>query len=309
MSVSSTVSPKDSDSAVVLRWQILEAAVLLAAFAWVFEAFLHRQWRFAITQQADWGHTLVIPFICGYFVYLSREKLLASPFRPSWPGLVPMLIGIGWYTTCAIGPKPLFHHNLQGLGVWLAFFGLVLLVFGYRAMRYLWFPLLYLLIFGQTISHKFMEIVTYKLQDITARGSHLLLILLGMDVERAGNTLTIFNDGVPMPLNIAEACSGMRMLMAFLALGVFMAFTGLNRQWQRAALVVMAFPTAVFVNILRVCTLALLSKLDVNFAAGEFHSAVGLVWLVPALLIYLGLMWIIRNLVIEQPQGGLGGRS
>ena len=76
-----------------------------------------------------------------------------------------------------------------------------------------------------------------------------------------------------------------------------------------SALVVLAFPTAVFVNILRVVTLALLSKLDANFAAGEFHSFVGLVWLIPALLIYLGLMWIIRNLVIEGPRAGkVGGK-
>ncbi|UCD74963.1 MAG: exosortase/archaeosortase family protein [Phycisphaerales bacterium] len=309
MSVSPAAIGQDQSSAAALRWQILGAAVLLAVFAWVFWAFLHRQWRFAITHQADWGHTLVIPFICAYFVYLNRAKLLVRPFRPAWSGLVPMLLGVAWYTTCAIGPRPLFHHNLQGAGVWLAFFGLVLLIFGYRAMKYLWFPLLYLLVFGQTISNKFMEIVTYKLQDITARGSHLVLVLLGMDVDRAGNTLTVFQDGEPMPLNIAEACSGMRMLMAFLALGVFMAYTGLDRSWQRTALVILAFPTAVFVNILRVVTLALLSKVDTDFAAGEFHSFVGLVWLVPALLIYLGLMWIIRNSVIEEARPGRTGTA
>ncbi len=52
-------------------------------------------------------------------------------------------------------------------------------------------------------------------------------------------------------------------------------------------------------NILRVVTLALLTLIDTDFAAGDFHSFIGLVWLVPALFIYLGLMWVIRHIVVE----------
>jgi exosortase/archaeosortase family protein len=93
----------------------------------------------------------------------------------------------------------------------------------------------------------------------------------------------------------------MRMLMAFLALGVAMAYTGLHRPWQRVLLVLMAVPTAIFVNILRVCTLGVLSMVDSGLAAGDFHSFIGLVWLIPAFLIFLGLMWLIRHSVIEPP--------
>lgn len=302
MSTTSPVKRDDPQSAAVLRWQIACAVVLLAVFCWTFWSFIYRQWLFAIDNQADWGHTLVIPFICGYFVYLSRDKLLAEPFKPAWSGLAPILVGLAIYTICTIGPQALLHHNLHGIGVWTTLFGIVLLLFGYRAMKYLLFPLLYLLVFGQTISYRFMEIVTHELQDITARGSHIVLLVMGVDVDRAGNTLTIFSNGEPMPLNIAEACSGMRMLMAFLALGVFLAFTSLKKTWQRATLVVLALPTAIVVNILRVVTLAFLTLINVNFAAGEFHSFVGLVWLVPALLIYMGLVWIIRHLVVEGAQ-------
>ena len=244
-------------------------------------------------------YTLVIPFIAGYFVYLKRGELLAEPFRTTWIGLVPILLGTAWYVTCALGPPTLRHHNLLGAGVALTFFGIVLLFFGFRAMRWLWFPLAYLAVFGQTISDVLMNIVTFEMQDITARGSHLLLIVLGLDVDRLGNTLFLFDEGVERQLNIAEACSGMRMLMAFLALGVAMAFTGLKRVWQRVALVVLAVPTAIFVNVLRVVTLVLLSLLDTEFAAGDFHTAVGLVWLLPAFMIYLGFMWIIRRIVVE----------
>ncbi len=279
---------------------ILWSFIMAIAFGWIFWDFLQRQFWFAIEQQADWGHTLVIPFIAGYFVWLCKDKLLAQPFKRAWLGLAPIVLGLAWYSLCALGPTSMHHHNLMGLGVASTLSGLVLFIFGWRAMRYLWFPLLYLFVFGQTISDRFMEIVTFELQDIASIGSYYGLSFLGLDMTRAGNTLEIFFDGETYPLNIAEACSGMRMLMAFFALGVAMAFTGLKYFWQRAILVGLAIPTAVFVNILRVMTLGLLSIADSGFSSGDFHTFIGTLWLIPAFLIYLGIVWVLKNLIIEE---------
>lgn len=308
MSQSSTISATTVPRSVDLRGPIAVSIVLAALMTWVFWDFLYRQVKWSIEKPADWGHTLVIPFIAGYFVWLRRKDLLKIGFKTTWIGFIPVVVGIAWYMACVFGPQVLWHHNLRGAGVAITLFGIVLLFCGWRAMLILWFPLLYLVVFGQVISDRFMEIVTFKLQDITARGSWFVMMLGGMDVERQGNSLYLWTEGAsePFPLNIAEACSGMRMLMAFLALGVAMAYTGLPRLWQRVLLVLLAFPTAVAVNIMRVVTLALLSRVDPDFTAGEFHTFVGLVWLVPAFLIYLGLVWIIRNTVVEKPGPGAG---
>jgi hypothetical protein len=56
--------------------------------------------------------------------------------------------------------------------------------------------------------------------------------------------------------------------------------------------------------VLRVFTLGILSLYDSNFAAGDFHSFVGLVWLMPALIFYLGIMWFLRNLFVEPAPAG-----
>jgi exosortase len=280
----------------LLFWSI----VIFMAFAWIFWDFLQRQVMFAVQQQADWGHTLIIPFISGYFIWLCRGALLSEPFTHAKSGILVLLVGLAWYSICALGPAALHHHNLMGFGVAVSITGIFLYLFGWRSMRYLWFPLLYLFVFGQSISDRFMEIVTFKLQDIASIGSFYGLTLLGLDVTRAGNTLEIFYNDVSYPLNIAEACSGMRMLMAFLALGVAMAYKGLPHIWQRITLVVLALPTAVFVNILRVMSLGLLSIADSGFSSGDFHTFVGTLWLIPAFLIYLGIVWILKNLVIEE---------
>jgi exosortase len=280
------------------------AAALLAVYAWVFWEFLRTQALWAWRFQADWGHTAIIPLVAIWFVHLRRRELAGVAFRTTWWGLLLVALGVGWYTlTCLVDAAR--HHNLQGLGAWAALVGLTLLFCGPRAMRWLAFPLAYLLVFGQSVSDNAMSLVTLRLQDIAARGAHFVLVLLGLDVDRTGNTLWLHEGlGISRPINIAEACSGMRMLMAFLALGVAIAYTSLPRLWQQAVLVALAVPTALLVNVLRVVTLGLLSLMDSGLAAGDFHTFVGLVWLLPAFFIYMGLVWVIRRAVIEAPPRG-----
>lgn len=326
---------------------LVGGVVVLGLLVLLFYGFFRSQVIRAYTEQADWGHIFVIPFIAGYFVHLNRVQLLARPFKTTWTGLPLMIAGMAVYMISVFGPPTLNHLNIQGFGVWLTICGLVLLFFGWRAMRWLWFPLVYLFCFGQYISEKLLNTVTFQMQDVTARGAAVLLSLF-LQVEREGNVISIIHNGVSTPLNIAQACSGMRMLVAFMALGVAMGYTGFRplpllpgamalaerrfaeadaargwrravaaplqfmagsvialpvlaaRNWQRIALFLMAVPTAIFVNILRVCTLGVLTLLNVDFAAGEFHTFVGLVWLIPAFLIYLGLMWVIRHVLVEE---------
>jgi exosortase len=289
-----------SASRTIGRGTYVGAALVAAVFVLVYGEFLVRQVRYAITHQADWGHTLVIPLIAGYFVYGHRDRIMREGFRTNWFGLALIVIGMAWYVLFTLGPEALNHHNFQAPGVALTLLGLTILFCGFRSLAYLWFPLAYLCLFGQYISDRFMHMVTFTMQDIAAMGSWVALNLIGLDTDRSGNALVIWSQGVPRHLNIAEACSGMRMLMAFLALGAAMAYTGLPRLWQQVALVVLAVPTAIFVNILRVVTLGILSLYNTEFAAGDFHHLIGLIWLVPAFFIYLGLMWILRKLVVEE---------
>jgi exosortase len=274
--------------------------LLVAALVAVFWFFFYAQVRSAYLYPSDWGHTLVIPILSGYFIWLKRHEILAEPFKPAWSGLLLMLIGIGIYFLGYLGPKSLLvHSNARGAGVGMTVFGIALLLFGWRAMRYLWFPLLYWVLFGQTISDGILKPVTERMQDVAARGAWVLLNLVGIDTEREGNVLNVYSGGEKKPLNVAEACSGMRMLLAFLALGVAIAHTGLDRWWQKGLLIAAGIPVAIGVNILRVMTLGVLSLWNINFAAGNFHHVVGLVWLLPAFVLYLGILWVLRNVIIE----------
>jgi exosortase len=284
------------------RTMVAAAAVFAVGFVLTFWEFLRNQAIQAVTQPSDWGHTLVIPFISGYLVWLRRKELLAQPFRPSWSALVLFVGGLAIYMFSAFGPPAVQHHNVRGFGCGIALLGAALSVFGTASFRWVWFPWAYWVVFGQSISERLMSKVTERMQDWSAIGADVLLNSLGIDTERSGNVLTVhMSDGTLHPLNVAEACSGMRTLMAFLAIGVAMAALGLPRWWQRALLVLAGVPISLFVNVLRVSSLGLLSMLDSNLSAGEFHSMVGLVWLVPAFLLFLGAMWVIGNIVVDDP--------
>lgn len=273
---------------------------IAVVFSAIFFDFLRRQVAFAVEQPADWGHTLVIPAVGVWLAMRNRNALLAEPFRPTLWGLVPLFLGTGWYMLCVFGPAPLFHHNLQGAGVGLSLFGIVLGLFGWRAMRWLLFPLAYVVIFSQTVSEKLLNVVTFRLQDWAAIGADVTLNVMGVECDREGNVLWVLSGGQAKPLNIAEACSGMRMVVAFLALGTALSYTSTRRWWKRAILIAAAVPVALGVNVLRVVTLGMGSLYDVAFAQGDFHAFIGLLWLVPAFLLYLFLMWILERAFPEE---------
>jgi exosortase len=297
MTITAQQHPPSAPAPAVLA---LMVAVLVALGAAVFYDFFRQQVAFAVTQPSDWGHTLLIPAVGAYFVWLRRADLVREPFHPFWPALGMLLVGVAWYALCVIGPKPLFHHNLQAAGVTLALFGAAWTILGTRAMRVLWFPLLYVCIFGQTLSERLLSKVTFLLQDLAALGAYGVLLVLGLDADRSGNTITVISEGVSHPLNVAEACSGMRMVVAFTALGTFLAYTQMHGIVQRALMVLAALPVAVAVNILRIVTLGVLSLADSNFASGEFHHFVGLVWMLPGLLLFLGVQWVINNVMVDE---------
>lgn len=302
MSAAPTISANQPATKVVEispKSAMMAGGVLVVLLVSVFWEWFRRQVAWASHEPSDWGHTLIIPFISGYFVWNKRHIILAQPLRPAWIGALIMIFGIAWYMVCNVGPAGLAHHNIRSTGLGITLIGIGLLLLGWRAMEYVWFPLFYMIIFAQTVSERFMNLVTYRMQDISAKGAYVLLNLIGIQTDHSGNVLTIFKDGEPVQLNVAEACSGMRMLVAFLALGVAMAYVSLPKLWQQISLVALGIPISIFVNVLRVASLGILGMFDQNFMSGEFHHMIGLVWLLPAFFSYLGALWILSQFLVE----------
>ncbi len=269
--------------------------------------FLYRSLLIALDDN-NWSHAMLIPFISLYYLYQNRARLMDIRSRVCWWGLPLVFAGMASY---AFWIFPGRNDMFQGYSMILGLFGLVLFLVGPRMMAVAWFPILYLG-FGVKVAQKLWEIIALKLQTIAAASSTIMLNIIGLviDIEASvrGNTIDLIHRGVPVnpPLNVAEACSGLRMLMAFLALGVAMAFLAPRRWWQRGVMVLMTLPIAVAVNVGRVTTLGVLHIYAPEYAKGEFHIFIGMLMLIPAAGMFLLLGWVLDKIIIEDeaPRGG-----
>ncbi len=280
---------------------------LLISFLALFWQWFDIQHQFS-WGNPDWSHAYLIPVISAYVIWRRREQVNQIPLTTFWPGMLPILVGIACYFYFTLG---FGNHMFRGFALVLTLFGAVLLLAGPRMTVVLAFPIAYLA-FGVTIAEMVMNKLTFQLQLVASYGSWVLLQalspILQAQTELSGNTLFITtNTGREIPLNVAEACSGMRMLVAFYALGVVVAFLSCKHWWQRVALILAAGPVAVFVNVLRVAFLGIASLFDRNLAAGEAHTMIGVLWLVPAFLLFSAIVWALNRIVHEPGEGDAKG--
>lgn len=273
---------------------------IMASLFFAFRDFFLLQYHYATTDSADWGHTLFIPLIAVYVVFLHKADLFTRPFQSTWSGLFLIGLGILWYAATWLAPESTFlnSHNMRAVGVFLGLSGGCIAILGWRSLVWIWFPLLYVFVFGQRITDKVLLEITLPMQSMAAWGSWQALDLIGYNLlPLRGNYIEILlPGGNTYPLDVAEACSGMRMLMAFLALGTVIAYVGLDRWWLRLLLITTGLPIAIVINVLRICTLGILGMNGEEFMFGQFHALVGLVWMIPTFGLFILLMWFLQPL-------------
>ena len=280
-------------------WALL--ALCLLAGGWFFWAFLRYSARAAV-EDPNWSHILVVPAISAYYVYLHRDRLRRIPASISWWGLSLVFVGLLSYVWWIYPGR---NDMFRGLSMILCLFGCVWFVQGGRRMQLLWFPVAYLAL-AVKIPDSIWQQIAFQLQQIASAGSEVTLTIAGalldfrVQAEAQDFVMTWF-DGTTYEearFSIAEACSGLRMLMAFVALGVALAFLWDRFWWQRLIMVSMAIPIALAVNIGRVTTLGVLNLWDPELARGDAHIMVGMLMLLPAGALFLLLGWVLDRVIV-----------
>lgn len=273
-------------------------AVLMVGLHWHFLSYSVRLGM----GNADWSHVLIIPVISLYYIYLHRQRLMATPRRVEPFGAALIYFGVAGYI---IGSLLLRNPMAMGYSMICTIFGIVLLALGPAMMRILWFPILFLG-FGVRVSELIWAHIATRMQTFAAEGAVILLqafsSLTGLDASLRGSTIDLDygQAGGPTAMNVAEACAGMRMLMAFLALGVALAFLFPRAWWQRLAMVLLAAPIAIFVNALRVAVLGWLHLIDPELARGDSHLFVGMLMLIPAAGLLMLVGWCLDKILIVE---------
>lgn len=273
---------------------VVLAALIAAAFAAVFFRWIVRQFGpggFSATHFEDWGHAYIVPLISGYYVWSKRGELARARLEAFWPGLGVMLLGIATYVYFTTGYS---NHMFQGFSVVLSLAGLVLFVLGPGPFPHFVFPLMYLG-FAVTISEMVMLKITWGLKLAASQGAWALLNIVGIDTDLKGNNLEVWHNGVMTPLNVADACSGMRMVVAFIALAAAVGFLSCGKWWQRIAVVMLSIPVAVAMNVLRVAVLGAATLFNANLASGGAHTLIGTLLLIPAFFVFMGCVWLLQK--------------
>lgn len=309
----STLSQRQTDAGTPSRqaargwWSWVRVLLLAAAFAGLYFRWLNAQWDFSMRNVQDWGHTLLMPFIGAYLLWARRAELARCTPETFWPGILPLMLGILCYFYFIVGVA---NHMLQGFAMVLTAAGLTLFVGGLRVFRIAFLPIA-LLLFSVTVSDQIMEKITFPLQLISSKGAWFVLRLISLPgdwflVDIDGNTLKIFNrsTGAWNQMGVAEACSGLRMLVAFLALAAIVGVLSCRHWWQRITLMLLAAPVAILLNIVRVATLGVASLWNVDFATGDLHILIGTLLLVPGLALFLGVVWALNKAVGEDERAG-----
>ncbi len=296
----SNVMKSDTDAILISPGRAAVAlGLLVLVLIALFWHFVSAQVFYSYSYLGDWGHTFIVPLITAYLVWIDRERLSSTPFKYAPAGFAVVVFGILLYLLTLFGPGFIQVHNAKAVGIAVTLFGVAIIACGWASLRVLWFPLLYLVAFGQFISPQILAPITERMQDLAGAGAYFMFELLGFSTSRVGNLITLELDGASRPLDVAEACSGMKMLMAFLAMGTFVAWTGLPRLWQRIVLVLLGLPIAIVVNILRITTQGVLDSYDTGLSVGAAHSTISMLWLIPALLLFLFFMWMLEPFAPE----------
>src|SRR5690606_13084470 len=120
-----------------------------------------------------------------------------------------------------------------------------------------------------------------------------LLYHLEIPALREGNIIHLPNT----TLFVAEACSGLRSLMALITLGVVFAYFFRKSWGERTIIVLSAIPIAIVVNALRVALTGILAYCFGQSAAEcMVHEFQGLTTFGAAFILLLAEAWLLRKL-------------
>lgn len=156
---------------------------------------------------------------------------------------------------------------------------------GWRALKALWFPLLYLA-FAVPLPDSLIAAVTNPLKLWISNTAVDLLYLAGYPIASSGVTIQIGQ----YQLLVAQACAGLNSLITLSALTLFYVYLTHRAEWRYLlVLTLAAVPVAVFSNLVRVIILVLLTYYAGEAAAqGFLHYFAGMTTFAIALVtIYL----------------------
>jgi len=283
------------------RHNYLKMLIIAGLFCFLFHNEIGRIVNRWLTD-SSWSHGFLIPLFSLYFINQHKKEILSLQTRPNYLGLFFLILGIAFYALN--GASPSGYAYLQPISMIAVLGAVVLFLGGWRLVKYMWLPVAFL-VFAVPLPRRYYVAFTMPMRHLAAEISTVLLNLLSdLEATASGVVIDVIYKGRHLePLNVAEACSGMRLLMAFLALGVAMAYLHYRPAWQRIILLASTIPIAILCNIVRVTITGFIYVLlHPRYTQGIYHDMLGLGMLPLAFALYGFLAWFMASLFVEESE-------
>ncbi|HLD46521.1 MAG TPA: VPLPA-CTERM-specific exosortase XrtD [Desulfobaccales bacterium] len=261
-------------------------ALLALAVLWFYWPVLAKLFG-DLAENEDYSFGLLLPLVSGYIVYLKLPQIRSYLWRPSWLGLLFMAVGFAFYIVGELGAD-LYIPRLSFV---IVITGLLFLMGGWSLVRLLLFPL-FLLILMFPLPGLLTKQLTMPLQLISSRLATAMLQMVGIPAFCQGNVIDL---GVRQ-MQMVEACSGLRYILALLALGVIFCYFFQRCLWKILLLLMVLIPSAIVANALRVMAMGIIPAL---LSPGFWHAFSG--WLI--FVFCLGILSLI-NRILNKIQPG-----
>ncbi len=256
---------------------ILAIIAYVPTFIWMFD-----RWA---AKDTYYSHGFLIPLISVFIIWLKRDRLQGLRIIPSNLGWLFFIPGILIHILSAVWRV----YFTSGFSLLLVLIGLILLSLGKGFLREILFPVLFLAFMIPlpliAIAH-----LSFNLKILAAQASTVLINKLGVPAIREGSVIKTMHSYIV----VEDPCSGIRSLIALIALGTLITyFSNLTRP-KKAILFLSSGPVAISTNIIRIVSLSLASEMyGEGVTTGLFHTVMGVAVFVFA---FLGLLLIERIL-------------
>jgi len=277
-------------------WPLVLLPIALLWSYWPTLIGLIRDWR----SDDNYSVGMLVPFAALYLLWQDRRSLAGSRISPCWWGLGLILAA---QAARAFGLFALYE-SAERYSLVLTIVGLVLLIAGWQVFWRVRWILLFLFLMVP-FPGRIHNLISNPLQTQATVSAMFVLELLGVTVIREGNVLVLNNR---VPIAVAEACSGLRMMTAFIVVASVLAYSVTRPLWQKAAIVLSSVAVAIVCNLIRlVITAFLFLWTSSELAERFFHDFAGFTMMPLAILFLLGELWIMSKLVVaespaERPQ-------
>jgi exosortase len=239
-----------------------------------------------------YAHGYFVPIFAAALLWMRRPRLEgATPSPDAW-GLA--LVSLGAAMQLVAGYFRL-EWRLDGLALLPYLGGLVLLIGGRRYLAWAW-PSIAFLAFMVPLPWRLETAMGPPLQSLATAASTYLLQTLGFMAFAQGFVIQL-NEG---KIGVVEACSGLSMLMTFIALATAAALVVRRPLVDRLVLVASAIPVALLANIFRITLTGVLHETVGGHASATFyHDLAGWVMMPLALVLYWIEIAVLSRLLID----------